>query len=109
MTCEPPVGSFYVDKSPARVFIYSFPIVCNCICRKMMNQVWDGGTMAKNTVLIVEDDAPTCALWTRHLEHWGWNVHAVSSAEEAEIILDQQPPQAVVLDIMLSDEKSGWD
>ena len=65
--------------------------------------------MSKNTVLIVEDDAPTCALWTRHLEHWGWDVQAVASAEEAELILDYQQPQAVVLDIMLSDEKSGWD
>lgn len=65
--------------------------------------------MSTNTVLIVEDDAPTCALWTRHLEHWGWNVHAVSSAEEAEVVLDHQQPQAVVLDIMLADEKSGWD
>ena len=65
--------------------------------------------MSRNTILIVEDDGPTCALWTRHLEHWGWNVHAVSSAEEAEQVIDQQPPQAVVLDIMLADEKSGWD
>ncbi len=65
--------------------------------------------MSKNTILIVEDDAPTCALWTRHLEHWGWNVHAVSSAEEAELAIGERPPQAIVLDIMLADEKSGWD
>src|SRR5512140_3146121 len=65
--------------------------------------------MSKNTILVVEDDGPTCALWTRHLEHWGWNVRAVSSAEEAEVILNNQQPQAVVLDIMLADEKSGWD
>ena len=65
--------------------------------------------MSKNTILIVEDDAPTCALWTRHLQHCGWNVQAVSSAEEAELAIDERPPQAVVLDIMLADEKSGWD
>jgi DNA-binding response OmpR family regulator len=63
----------------------------------------------KSTVLIVEDDPPTCALWTRHLEHWGWHVTSVPSAEEAEVIIDDQPPQAIILDVMLSDEKSGWD
>jgi DNA-binding response OmpR family regulator len=63
----------------------------------------------ENTVLIVEDDIPTCALWRRHLEHWGWQVRAVSSAEEAEQLIETFMPTAVVLDVMLSDEKSGWD
>ncbi len=63
----------------------------------------------KSTILIVEDDPPTCALWTRHLEHWGWNVKSVPSAEQAEVIIDAEPPQAIILDVMLSDNKNGWD
>ncbi len=62
-----------------------------------------------NTVLIVEDDAPTCALWRRHLEYWGWRVHTVDNADDAELAIDRQAPIAVVLDVMLADERSGWD
>src|SRR5258708_15290794 len=63
----------------------------------------------KSTILIVEDDPPTCALWTRHLEHWGWFVKSVPSAEQAEVIIDAEAPQAIILDVMLADDKSGWD
>ncbi len=62
-----------------------------------------------NTVLIVEDDASTCALWTRHLEHRGVEVYAVSSAEEAETLLAIYQPNAIVLDIILKDDATGWD
>src|SRR5512140_2184135 len=62
-----------------------------------------------NTVLIVEDDGPTCALWRRHLEYWGWRVHIVDNADDAEIAVDHQKPIAVVLDVMLADERSGCD
>lgn len=62
-----------------------------------------------NSVLIVEDDASTCALWTRHLEHHGCEVYAVSSAEEAELLLELHQPNAIVLDIMLRDDLTGWD
>jgi DNA-binding response OmpR family regulator len=61
------------------------------------------------TVLIVEDDIPTCALWARHLTHWGWDVETVNNAEEAEVILETMRPRAIVLDVMLADERSGWD
>ncbi len=63
----------------------------------------------KNTVLIVEDDKATCMLWARHLEHWGWNVLAVPSAEEAQAAIRTHQPLAIVLDVMLADEQSGWD
>jgi len=63
----------------------------------------------KNTVLIVEDDKATCMLWARHLEHWGWHVLSVPSAEEATAALRIYNPLAVVLDVMLADEESGWD
>jgi len=62
-----------------------------------------------NTVLIVEDDAPTSALWTKHLRHWGWDVKAVTSAEEAIPAISRHQPRAVVLDVMLDDLISGWD
>ncbi len=62
-----------------------------------------------NTVLIVEDDAPTCALWKRHLEYQGWNVYIVDNADDAEWAIDHHQPVAVVLDVMLADERSGWD
>ncbi len=67
-----------------------------------------GRTMT-NTVLIVEDDGPTCALWKRHLEYQGWAVHIVDNADDAELAIDRQKPIAVVLDVMLADERSGWD
>ena len=62
-----------------------------------------------NTVLIVEDDGPTCALWKRHLEYQGWRVQIVDNADEAEMAIDRHRPMAVVLDVMLADERSGWD
>jgi DNA-binding response OmpR family regulator len=62
-----------------------------------------------NTVLIVEDDVPTSALWTKHLKHWGWDVAAVASAEEAIPAITRHQPRAVILDVMLGDVMSGWD
>jgi DNA-binding response OmpR family regulator len=62
-----------------------------------------------HTVLIVEDDKPTCALWKRHLEYWGWRVLTVDNADDAEWAIDHHNPSAVVLDVMLADERSGWD
>ena len=62
-----------------------------------------------NMVLIVEDDEPTCALWKRHLEFRGWNVQIVDNADAAELAIDHQKPVAVVLDVTLADERSGWD
>jgi DNA-binding response OmpR family regulator len=62
-----------------------------------------------NSVLIVEDDVSTVALWTRHLEHHGVEVYNVPSAEEAERLLAIYQPNAIVLDIILQDIETGWD
>jgi DNA-binding response OmpR family regulator len=62
-----------------------------------------------SSVLIVEDDASTCALWTRHLEHRGVEVYTVASAEEAERMLAIYQPNAIVLDVILKDDLTGWD
>ncbi len=61
------------------------------------------------SVLIVEDDPATCALWTKHLEYAGWVVQTVESVEEAEEILRVQLPSVLILDVMLASEMSGWD
>lgn len=62
-----------------------------------------------NTVLIVEDDVPTCMLWSKYLSFYGWTVQSVASAEEAEAILAKQLPSVVILDINLASEINGWE
>ena|SRR5579859_833162 len=61
------------------------------------------------SVLIVEDDPATRALWTKHLEYAGWIVQSVDSVEEAEAILVAQLPSILILDVMLASEANGWD
>ena len=65
--------------------------------------------MMDRSVLIVEDDPATCVLWTKHLQHAGWQVQIVEDAEQAEAILRQQLPSVVILDVMLASQTSGWD
>ena len=62
-----------------------------------------------NTILLVEDDLPTCALWERHLTHNGWDVQIATSGAEAEEAVLKYRPLALVLDIILTNEYTGWD
>ena len=62
-----------------------------------------------DTILIIEDDPPTCKLWERHLVYAGWETQSVHNATEAEIALLKYQPKAVILDVMLDDEQSGWE
>jgi DNA-binding response OmpR family regulator len=63
----------------------------------------------RNRVLIVEDDSATVALWTKHLCYHGWQVQTTSSAAIAAALVDENPPDAVILDINLDADQSGWD
>ncbi len=61
------------------------------------------------SILVIEDDPANCALWTRHLQFNGWDVQTVASADEAEALVADQLPSAVILDIELKSEQNGWD
>ena len=52
-------------------------------------------------VLVVEDDATVAEVVTRYLEREGYTVRAVGDGLEALEIAASQPPDLVVLDVML--------
>lgn len=60
-------------------------------------------------ILIVDDDQPTCMLWARHLSFAGWDIQIANDTETAEENLLQYRPHAMLLDVMLRDERSGWE
>ena len=60
-------------------------------------------------VLLVEDEALIHDLIGPALEDAGFKVIAALSGEEALSLLDSNEPRAVVTDIDLGGEASGWD
>ncbi|MBN1963192.1 MAG: response regulator [Anaerolineae bacterium] len=57
-------------------------------------------------ILIVEDDVGTRHLFQRLLERAGYQVLQAGTAGEASLLLTQQPPDLILLDLMLP-ETSG--
>lgn len=52
-------------------------------------------------VLVVEDEEPLALLLRYNLESDGFDVHVANNGEEAEISIDEDPPDLIVLDWML--------
>jgi CheY-like chemotaxis protein len=56
---------------------------------------------ARKTVLLVEDDPQNREALAEILEGWGYQVVAVSSAEEAEYVVRKRRPDAAIIDVYL--------
>jgi CheY-like chemotaxis protein len=52
-------------------------------------------------VLVIEDEAPARRFITTALRSLGYHVHAVASAEGAEVVLEETRPDLIVVDIRL--------
>lgn len=57
--------------------------------------------MTAPSIVLVEDDAPLRNLTARALREHGYNVRAVGSGAELWVVLDNEPVDLLVLDIML--------
>lgn len=64
--------------------------------------------LRKPRVLVVEDEISILQVNTRHLEGQGYEVVAAQSLKEAKEAVLRQPPDLVLLDVMLPDG-SGYD
>lgn len=64
--------------------------------------------MRKPRVLLVEDEVGILQVNTRHLEGQGYEVVAAQTLKEAKEAVLRQPPDLVLLDVMLPDG-SGYD
>ncbi len=56
---------------------------------------------AKRTILVVDDDAAVRSVLRRVLEHHGYAVTTAASGAEALDIARRQPPDAVILDLLM--------
>jgi len=61
----------------------------------------------KETILAVDDNPQLLSLLTAKLQGAGYHVQPAASGEEALAIIEQQPPDLVILDVMLPDH-SGY-
>ena len=57
--------------------------------------------MAAPSILLVEDDASLRTLTARALREHGYNVRAVATGAEMWVVLDNEPADLIVLDVML--------
>lgn len=57
--------------------------------------------MTSPTIILVEDDGPLRTLISRALREHGYHVHAVATGAEMWVVMENQPADLVVLDIML--------
>lgn len=60
-------------------------------------------------VLVVEDDQSLSGLFRERLSNAGYRVEVKVSGEEALVAARATVPEAIVLDILLAGEVSGWD
>ena len=59
-------------------------------------------------VLLVEDDAPLCEVFSRNIKARGHATTVVNSVDEATSSLETELPDVMVLDVSLPDY-SGWE
>lgn len=57
--------------------------------------------MTSPSIVLVEDDAPLRTLTTRALREHGYHVRAVATGAEMWVVLENEPVDLIVLDIML--------
>ncbi len=62
----------------------------------------------KRTILLVEDELPFRQIYRDALEMYGYNVIEAEDGEEALKVIEQTPPDLVLLDIVLP-KLSGFD
>ncbi|MDY6825480.1 MAG: response regulator [Thermodesulfobacteriota bacterium] len=64
--------------------------------------------MAKKRVLVVDDEPDFAVMVKKHLEKAGFNVDTAFDGEEALTKVHDNPPDAMVLDVMMP-EKDGYE
>jgi CheY-like chemotaxis protein len=60
------------------------------------------------TILIIDDNPDTIALYRRYLQAHGYQVRAADSAAGVDGALEQEPLDLVILDVLMP-QKDGWD
>lgn len=63
---------------------------------------------AVRTVMVIDDDADTIALFQRYLDREGYLLWTAQSSEEAEVLLRRGTPDVILLDVLMPRE-DGWD
>jgi excisionase family DNA binding protein len=67
-----------------------------------------GGPSARPLVLVVDDDEGLRSFLRSNLEIEGYEVREAASAEEGLAALDQEPPDLILLDVMMP-RMNGWE
>jgi excisionase family DNA binding protein len=67
-----------------------------------------GGPAARASVLVVDDDAHLREFIRVNLEREGYSVREATSAEEGLRALEEQPPDLILLDVMMP-RVDGWE
>lgn len=62
----------------------------------------------KHTILIVEDELPFRLIYRDALDMYGYNIIEAENGEEAMEIVEQSPPDLILLDLILP-KLSGFD
>jgi excisionase family DNA binding protein len=67
-----------------------------------------GGPSARPLVLVVDDDEGLRSFLRSNLEIEGYEVREAASAEEGLAALDEEPPDLILLDVMMP-RMNGWE
>ena len=67
-----------------------------------------GGPASRSSVLVVDDDARLREFIRVNLEREGYSVREATSAEEGLRALEEQPPDLILLDVMMP-RVDGWE
>ena len=68
---------------------------------KSVSDADDAVVQARPIVLVVDDDVKLAAVITRYLERVGWSCVTAHSGDQALWAMNDEPPAALVLDVMI--------
>ena len=69
----------------------------------------DAIDLRSGTVCLVDDDPANLTLLSSILSNHGFNVHSATDAESAFTLIQEEPPDLILLDIMISPEMDGYE
>ncbi|WP_445505728.1 ATP-binding protein [Niallia sp. 03091] len=89
-------------------FTLSFP--CVAVHLKDFNNDVDSNKIIAYKIMVIEDDYSLAELMIHELRDYGFQVQYFKNGQEALQAIEQNTPDAIVLDIMLeNDNLNGWD
>lgn len=77
-------------------------------CEVTAHLAWQAMAAKTRTLLVIDDNQEFASLYSRYLVGHGWVVVGATNASDALLVASQNPPTAIVLDLLMP-HQDGWE